>query len=39
LNEDKPKKSTLAKIIQVVVWLMIFITIGGVVLGAMMSFM
>ncbi|MGI3099788.1 DUF4044 domain-containing protein [Companilactobacillus alimentarius] len=37
LNEKKPK-STLTKIIQIVVWLMIIITIGGVVLGSVMSF-
>ncbi|AUI70973.1 DUF4044 domain-containing protein [Companilactobacillus alimentarius] len=37
MNEKKPK-STLTKIIQIVVWLMIIITIGGVVLGSVMSF-
>ncbi|APU71615.1 DUF4044 domain-containing protein [Companilactobacillus crustorum] len=37
LNDKKPK-STLTKITQIVVWLMILVTIGGVVLGAVMSF-
>jgi len=37
LDEKKPK-STLTKITQIVVWLMILVTIGGVVLGAVMSF-
>jgi hypothetical protein len=37
LSEKKPK-STLTKIIQIVVWLMIIVTIGGVVLGSVMSF-
>ncbi|WP_442886244.1 DUF4044 domain-containing protein [Companilactobacillus sp. HBUAS56275] len=37
LDEKKPK-STLTKIIQIVVWLMILVTIGGVVLGSVMSF-
>ncbi|WP_371125782.1 MULTISPECIES: DUF4044 domain-containing protein [Companilactobacillus] len=37
LDEKKPK-STLTKIIQIVVWLMIIVTIGGVVLGSIMSF-
>ncbi|AYE37992.1 DUF4044 domain-containing protein [Companilactobacillus pabuli] len=36
--DDKKPKSTLTKITQVVVWLMILVTIGGVVLGAVMSF-
>jgi len=36
--DDKKPKSTLTKITQVIVWLMILVTIGGVVLGAMMSF-
>ncbi|WP_081776120.1 DUF4044 domain-containing protein [Companilactobacillus nodensis] len=38
MNDEKRPKSTLTKIIQVVVWLMILVTIGGVVLGSLMSF-
>ncbi|MCH4008453.1 DUF4044 domain-containing protein [Companilactobacillus sp.] len=34
MNDKKPK-STLSKIIQVVVWMMIIVTILGVVLGAL----
>ncbi|MFD1471469.1 DUF4044 domain-containing protein [Companilactobacillus mishanensis] len=37
--DDKKPKSTLSKIIQVVVWLMIIVTIGGVLLTAAMSFL
>jgi len=37
LDEKKPK-STLTKIIQIFVWLMIIVTIGGAVLGSIMSF-
>ncbi|WP_425430310.1 DUF4044 domain-containing protein [Companilactobacillus nuruki] len=36
--DDKKPKSTLTKITQIVVWLMILVTIGGVILGAVMSF-
>ncbi|WP_245994774.1 DUF4044 domain-containing protein [Companilactobacillus furfuricola] len=38
LNDKKPK-STLAKIIQGFVWLMIIVTILGVVLGILPSFL
>jgi len=37
LDEKKPK-STLTKITQIVVWLMILVTVGGVILTAIMSF-
>ncbi|WP_125589497.1 DUF4044 domain-containing protein [Companilactobacillus jidongensis] len=38
MNDEKKPKSTLTKITQVVVWLMILVTIGGIVLGSLMSF-
>ncbi|WP_125567734.1 MULTISPECIES: DUF4044 domain-containing protein [Companilactobacillus] len=38
MNDEKKPKSTLTKITQVVVWLMILVTIGGVILGSLMSF-
>jgi len=37
LDEKKPK-STLTKITQIIVWLMILVTVGGVLLTAIMSF-
>ncbi|MFH5810970.1 DUF4044 domain-containing protein [Companilactobacillus sp. FL22-1] len=36
--DDKKPKSTLTKITQVVVWLMIIVTLGGIILGSVMSF-
>jgi hypothetical protein len=36
--DDKKPKSTLTKITQIVVWLMILVTVGGVILTAVMSF-
>ncbi|WP_076613317.1 DUF4044 domain-containing protein [Companilactobacillus versmoldensis] len=38
MNDKKPK-STLSKIIQTVVWLMIIVTILGVALGAVTGFL
>ncbi|MBH9990601.1 MAG: DUF4044 domain-containing protein [Bombilactobacillus mellifer] len=35
----KKKKSIFTRITQIFVWLMIIVTIAGVVFGAMMSFM
>ncbi|WP_127848879.1 DUF4044 domain-containing protein [Lacticaseibacillus hulanensis] len=36
---EKKKKSTMAKVTQVVVWMMLIVTILGAVLGGLASFM
>lgn len=36
---EKKKKSTFEKITKIVIWLMLILTIGGVVLGAVMGMM
>ncbi|WP_099974634.1 MULTISPECIES: DUF4044 domain-containing protein [Lactobacillaceae] len=38
MNNQKPKKSAITRITQVIIWLMIIVTLGGVILGAVFSF-
>ncbi|WP_125762666.1 DUF4044 domain-containing protein [Companilactobacillus hulinensis] len=38
MNDEKKPKSTLTKFTQIFVWVMILVTVGGVILGSLMSF-